>query len=495
MKRVMQILALLSILVILGCSSEPSMSPTAPPIITPTMSVQALAEATVQALEVQKRAQAMITATALASLPPTPTATIPPTSTPTATATPTPPTPTVTPGPQETAQSYVTAGNRFMLTAEYTAALENYKSAIGFDPQSATANLGLCHVNNALNYSIAATESCGNAISLDPENAEAYAQRGHAYLSREKFTEAMHDFDTALNLDSDNVTALYGRGFTRYILENFVTTTEDLQAAILLDEPLTAINYVTRGRATYILLFSLNIDDAIDDFNEAIKLDPTYAPAFLWRGKTHLHQKNYEEAVADFTTSLKLDPNHPNLTANLSFRSFAKWHLAIRELRLTGELSESNFFIEDYEQAIRVKPGSMHAAEAYVMRAEVHQTLKNFSAASRDLDTAARLRPSIGNTSTYWALKGLGKTSLGHHADAIGMLDKSIELEPDWYYSYQVRGDAKLALGQCSAGIADYDQSLALVPDNSVLIDKRENAAARLTLFNNSGASASTCVS
>ena len=121
--------------------------------------------------------------------------------------------------------------------------------------------------------------------------------------------------------------------------------------------------------------------------------------------------------------------------------------------------------------------------------------LKEFNLASENLDTAVELLPKFGNDPLHWFFRGLGKTNLGHHADAIKLLDKAIERDPDSDWYYEIRGDAKLALGKCSEAIADYDQGLALAPNYLALTDKRANATDRLTLFNEVGTSASTCVS
>ena len=44
------------------------------------------------------------------------------------------------------------------------------------------------------------------------------------------------------------------------------------------------------------------------DFNEAIRLDPKYAPTFLYRGWYYMREENYERAIADFSEAIRLDP-------------------------------------------------------------------------------------------------------------------------------------------------------------------------------------------
>lgn len=51
---------------------------------------------------------------------------------------------------------------------------------------------------------------------------------------------------------------------------------------------------------------------AINDFNAAILIDPSYSEAFYRRGISQLKSRRYEEAISDFKYSLELDTKHEN---------------------------------------------------------------------------------------------------------------------------------------------------------------------------------------
>ena len=51
--------------------------------------------------------------------------------------------------------------------------------------------------------------------------------------------------------------------------------------------------------------------EAIDDLNEAIRLDPQYEPAWCNRASACLGKGEYDKALADCTKSLELDPQCP----------------------------------------------------------------------------------------------------------------------------------------------------------------------------------------
>lgn len=71
------------------------------------------------------------------------------------------------------------------------------------------------------------------------------------------------------------------------------------------EEPADADGYVDRGNR-----YSRNgvYHRAIEDYTQAIELDPGHPEAFYNRGCSWYEVGNYEDAIADLTRAIQLDP-------------------------------------------------------------------------------------------------------------------------------------------------------------------------------------------
>ena len=69
----------------------------------------------------------------------------------------------------------------------------------------------------------------------------------------------------------------------------------------------SALTYQARGQ-TY--AEKKQYDLAIQDYNEAIKIDPTDVRGFNSRGYAYLNKGQIDRAVQDYDQALKLDPNN-----------------------------------------------------------------------------------------------------------------------------------------------------------------------------------------
>lgn len=55
------------------------------------------------------------------------------------------------------------------------------------------------------------------------------------------------------------------------------------------------------------------IEQAINDYNKSIELNPSFADAYYNRGLLYQRKGMKEKAIADLEISVKLAPNHPSI--------------------------------------------------------------------------------------------------------------------------------------------------------------------------------------
>jgi tetratricopeptide (TPR) repeat protein len=88
-------------------------------------------------------------------------------------------------------------------------------------------------------------------------------------------------------------------------MERYEEALQDFNRAVELDPKL---DWATASRGeTYRLME--RYEEALQDFNRAIELNPKYDWAIASRGLTYLFMKRYEEALQDFNRAIELDPD------------------------------------------------------------------------------------------------------------------------------------------------------------------------------------------
>ena len=76
--------------------------------------------------------------------------------------------------------------------------------------------------------------------------------------------------------------------------------------------------YANRG---YVWLIKGNLDNAIADCSEAIRLDPEVALTFANRGRAWARKKEFDKAIADYTEAIRLDPRDASTYAGRGYVS------------------------------------------------------------------------------------------------------------------------------------------------------------------------------
>jgi tetratricopeptide (TPR) repeat protein len=206
-------------------------------------------------------------------------------------------------------------------------------------------------------------------------------------------------------------------------------------------EPSFVHAYINRGAAKADLK---RYEEAIKDFNEAIRLDPALAAAYSNRGAAKAELKRYEEAIKDYDEAIRLDPAY---AAAYNNRGIAK-----------AGLKRYEEAIKDYDEAIRLAPA---LAEAYYNRGNAKAELKRYEEAIKDFNEAIRLDPA--DAAAYYN-RGTANADLKRYEEAIKDYDEAIRLAPALAEVYNNRGTANVGLKRYEEAIKDYDEAISCKP-------------------------------
>lgn len=143
------------------------------------------------------------------------------------------------------------------------------------------------------------------------------------------------------------------RGLARQAKGNLDQAIADYTEAIRIDPKLAAA-YNNRGWA---LNEKQEPDRAIADFDQAIRLDPKMAYAYNNRGNSHRARKDLDRAIADYTEAVRLDPRYAHAFNNRG--------------NVYRDKKEVDRAIADYTEAIRI---DAKLVRAYMNRGEAHVT-------------------------------------------------------------------------------------------------------------------------
>ena len=161
-------------------------------------------------------------------------------------------------------------------------------------------------------------------------------------------------------------------------------------------------------------------EKAIEDYDEAIRLNPNDAIAYHNRGNTKGRLEKYEESIKDFDKSIELNPDDVLVYIN---RGNAKCYLK--------NYQEG---IEDYTKAVEI---DIHSISAYYNRGDARFNLQDYQGAIEDFDKAIEL--NSGYAEAHYN-RGVTKFALQDYKGAIEDYTKAIEIDTNYIEAYHNRG-------------------------------------------------------
>jgi lipoprotein NlpI len=223
------------------------------------------------------------------------------------------------------------------------------------------------------------------------------------------------------------------------------------------------ISYFYRGNA---YSDKADYDRAIEDYTQAIRLNPKDTHALFNRGNTYRVKRDFDHSIADYDQMIRLDPRQFEAFNNRGVAHYLK-----------GDYDRA---IEDCNEAIRLNP---QFANPYLVRGNAHLAKGDDDDAIADYDQAIQLDPKFASA---YSRRGSAYAINGDFNRAIADYDQAIRLSPKSSEAYLLRGVADIYANALPKAMADLNQSYALDAKNAYaalwlsIVNKRSNLESRL---------------
>lgn len=256
----------------------------------------------------------------------------------------------------------------------------------------------------------------------DRPNALEYMNKGEKYRRNKQPDKAIEYLSNAIsmgNLGNDDLSnAYYCRGNAYVMKESYDNAMEDFNKALELN-PKNWFAYALRG---FVYTKKNLLDKALADLNRAIELNPKDAVAYIFRSHIYVEKKLYDRTIEDLSRAIELDPKNEYAYC---FRGTAYMQNKLYD-RAIGDLN----------RAIELDPSDV---VAHTFRGLAYAKKRLYDRAIENYNEAIKLNPE--DSSIYYN-KACSYSLMNNTTDACKWLNVAIEKGyNDWRH---IKSDADL---------------------------------------------------
>ena len=318
--------------------------------------------------------------------------------------------------------------------------LESFEQATIANPNFAPAFSDKSAVLSKLNQLESALVVINEAIALQENNANLYNQKANILSSLKSYKEAEAAFNQAI-AKSPSVAFFNNRGILYYNQQKWDLALDDYNQALALN-PELADAYNNRG---VLYANQQKWDLALADYHQALALNPEFADAYNNRGVLYANQQKWNLALAAYNQALALNPAFADAyrNRNIVYVNQKKWDSALA----------------DYNQALALNPED---SEAYYNRGDFYIRQEQWDLALADYNQALALNPEA--TLAYYNRVNLFKKQEQWDL-ALAAYNQALALTPEFADAYNNRGLVYANQQKWDLALDDYNQALALNPE------------------------------
>ncbi len=306
---------------------------------------------------------------------------------------------------------YSNIGNARVMLGQLDKAIKNYELAISLKPNFVEAYFNLAVTQKNRGKYDKAIESFNKTLELEPDYNQVFFHRGFSYFSINELDKALDDFNLQLKTQPDLYTCYYYRAKIYEQRKEPEKAKSDYQVLgskypqIITDLISNADNLEKRADYTQEKKY---YNEAIEIFNDIIKINPNYSQAYSRVGLIYGKLQNINLAITNFNTAIELDSLNSQAYADRGYAYF-----------LTDNYKKAE---KDYKKALQIKSND---EATYFNLAILYDQQKKY-----DL--------------------------------ALQYFNKSIEINPQYSFAYLNRGVTLLKTGQKEQACKDFNTALQL---------------------------------
>ncbi|XP_051724987.1 uncharacterized protein ttc6 isoform X2 [Ctenopharyngodon idella] len=381
----------------------------------------------------------------------------------------------------------------------YAKAVLDCNEAIRIQPKCVRAYLYKGALKFYLKAYKSAVEDLTMAIHVDCTCSFAYYNRAVCFQELRDYDLALRDYSITLLLDCKTeleLKVLINRGLLYVELNDYSSALQDFKAAAQ-NRPEDVIIHQALGVIHHRLG---QLQEAVDAYSEAIRLDPLLQDSHVGRGKVFMdygHNHTRKQAQRDFLSALHLNPLCLSARISLAYnlqvlgffqRAWNQFTVAVEvnpknwaayEGRAVTCLQMDNMFaaLQDINCAIKCNP---LAEQLFTNRGLIQQFMGDKSSAMKDYQTAISLNP--GYALAYFNAANLFFYN-GQFEQACEFYSRAFELDPSDESAILNRAITHALLRKVPESLQDFNEALCLNPLSAHAYFNRANLYCSLRQF------------
>lgn len=276
------------------------------------------------------------------------------------------------------------------------------------------------------------------SIELNNNFIHSYYFRGYAYL-RIDVKKSIENFSNALEINPKDPLVLFYLGVS-YEHSDVQKAIKYYTECINTDYEMAIDAYYWRAKCFYEIN---DYNSAIKDLNYVININPKYDDALILRGNSYIYGDiDIEKGLDDYETVVQVNIENYLLDALHQILGFSN--------DFERTLKNCNIAIDKNKTA---------NADIYAFRSSIYNSLKEYNKALLDTEQAL----SKNNNNAYYLMnKAEAIIGLGNYDDAIKLLLKAIQIEPEHCGVLQVMASAYINKKDFEKALDCMDKSLSL---------------------------------